>query len=200
MRVLDLGCGSGKSLAHLGVAESEKIVSCDIEPLQVAARNFPSRQFVQAAGEALPFRAESFESVLCMLSLPYMNIPVALKEAHRVLRPNGKLFVSIHPLRFTLRELAACRSIPAILFRLFVILNGCYFHVTGRILSVRGRPESFQTIRGMRIALSRAKLENLQVDRPIAEWGKRLRITADKSSTLVTHDPKRLQGEACPAH
>ena len=182
VRVLDLGCGAGKSLVHLGVDESETIIGCDIGPLQAAARNFASRQFVQAAGEALPFRSESFDSVLCMLSLPYMSIPVALKEAHRILRPKGKLFVSIHPLRFTLRELIACRSIPAILFRLFVILNGCYFHATGRVFSVRGRSESFQTIRGMRIALNRAKFENLQVDRPIAEWGKRLRITADKPS------------------
>jgi ubiquinone/menaquinone biosynthesis C-methylase UbiE len=81
--------------------------------------------------------------------LPYMNIPRVLTELHRVLKPKGSLFLSLHSCRFTLRELATIalpKPIPTA-YRLYVFGNGLWFHFTGRTL---------QTERGMRKALTRA--------------------------------------------
>ena len=178
-RILDLGCGPGKELSHLGVGETPELVSCD--PLPVFNRQaFPDRRFVQATGEHLPFRAESFESVLCLLSLPYMHIPTALREANRVLIRGGRLFASVHPLSFTWHELRRSRSFGATLYRLFVIVNGIYFHATGKAWTWRGRSESFQTVRGMKKALDRAGFRIVSISRPAGEFGRRLRITAEK--------------------
>jgi ubiquinone/menaquinone biosynthesis C-methylase UbiE len=91
--------------------------------------------------------------------LPYMNIPRVLTELHRVLKPKGSLFLSLHSCRFTLRELATIalpKPIPTA-YRLYVFGNGLWFHFTGRTLRFSAkRTESFQTERGMRKALTRA--------------------------------------------
>jgi hypothetical protein len=84
-----------------------------------------------------------------------------------VLIPGGSVFLSVHPLRFTIQELrrALPRPVPA-LFRLFVILNGIVLHLTGCTLSLGGRHESFQTQRAMRRALTRAGFEQIEFSRP----------------------------------
>src|SRR6266567_3787012 len=108
MRVLDLGCGFGIDLKNSGVSDSDGVVGVDLdfERLVAAAASFPHRRFVHARGEALPFRHNSFSSVTCQVALPYMNIPVALQEANRVLERKGTLHLSLHALRFTMHELA----------------------------------------------------------------------------------------------
>ncbi len=107
----------------------------------------------------MPFEAESFDRVISGVALPYMNIPKTLSEIHRVLVPGGSLSLSLHLPSFTLSELlhnAIPRPIPT-LFRLYVMANGVLFNYTGMTVgALRGRTESFQTERGMRIALKRA--------------------------------------------
>src|SRR6185312_15482945 len=62
------------------------------------------------------------------------------------------LSVSLHPPRFTLSELRQAFPNPtATLYRLYVLMTGVLFHLTGLAPN-----ESFQTKRGMRIALRRA--------------------------------------------
>ena len=52
------------------------------------------------------------------------------------------------------------KPIPT-LFRLYVIVDGIFFHVTGKTVEFpNGRTESFQTERGIRTALARAKFGN----------------------------------------
>jgi len=186
MRVLDVGCGFGTELAHCGVASTDTVVGIDqaFERLVVAAGKFSQRRFVQAQGEALPFRSQAFPSVTCQVALPYMNIPVALREASRVLEPGGTLHLSLHPLRFTLHELTIAFPKPkALLFRVWVIANGFILHCTGKPASIRGRYESFQTCRGITIALRNAGFENILFSRPASRFGPRLLVKASKALT-----------------
>ena len=183
MRVLDLGCGFGTELSHCGVTSSDSVVGIDLafERLVVAAGKFSQRRFVQAQGEALPFRSQVFQSVICQVALPYMNIPAALQEASRVLEPGGSLQLSLHPLRFTLHELTIAFPRPkALLFRVWVIVNGFILHFTGKPAGIRGRYESFQTCRGITTALRRAGFENISFSRPASRFGPRVLMKAIK--------------------
>jgi hypothetical protein len=104
-----------------------------------------------------------------------MNIPKALTEIHRTLAPGGSLSLSLHLPSFTIAELLH-NSIPRpllTLFRLYVISNGLLFHYTGRNVGfMNKRTESFQTERGMRVALNRAGFVNPSFSRlpgPVGE-------------------------------
>jgi ubiquinone/menaquinone biosynthesis C-methylase UbiE len=161
MRVLDLGCGTGQDLAAWGVTSSDWVTGLDIElgRLRIAKTRFSDRRFLQAVGESLPFKAESFGFVVSSVALPYMNIPLTLAEIYRVLIPGGALSLSLHLPGFTMNEFvrhALPRPVPTF-FRLYVMANGLLFHWTGNTIGfANGRTESFQTERGMRIALQRA--------------------------------------------
>lgn len=165
MRVLDLGCGAGQDLVRWGVTGSDEVTGVDIDnqSLVLAKARFGTREYVQAKGEDLPFKNESFDRVISGVALPYMNIPRALGEIHRVLVPGGHVTLSLHLASFTIRELrhhAIPKPIPT-LFRLYVLADGLFFHATGKTVGFPGgRTESFQTERGIRIALGRAKFTN----------------------------------------
>jgi ubiquinone/menaquinone biosynthesis C-methylase UbiE len=170
MRVLDLGCGSGGSLASWGVTPSDQVTGLDIDDsrLAIARVRFSTRIYLHGAGECLPFEDESFDRVVCAAALPYMNIQKTIGEIHRVLVPGGGLSLSLHLPSFTIAELlhkAMPKPVPT-LFRLYVMANGFLFHCTGKTVGfVSRRTESFQTERGMRIALNRAGFVNLSFRR-----------------------------------
>ena len=185
MRVLDLGCGSGVDLAPWDVTGSDQVTGLDIDSqrLALARIRFPNRTYQQGSGECLPFAEESFDRVISTVALPYMNIQKTLAEIHRVLVPGGGLSLSLHLPSFTLGELlhhALPKPVPT-LFRLYVMANGLLFHCSGRTVRfLNGRTESFQTERGMRIALKRAGFINLSFRRATGPVGETFMVEAVK--------------------
>jgi SAM-dependent methyltransferase len=154
MRVLDLGCGVGLTPQKLALPENWEIFGVDAkyEALAQAHSRFPLRVFVCSVGEDLPFSASSFERVIANVALPYMDIARSFAEIYRVLVPGGTLLASLHPASFTLGELWQALPMPkAALYRCFVLANGVIFYFSGRTFG-----ESFQTERGIRIALQKA--------------------------------------------
>jgi ubiquinone/menaquinone biosynthesis C-methylase UbiE len=189
MRVLDLGCGSGRDLASWGVTAADEVTGLDIDHsrLAIAKVQFSNRTYLQGAGECLPFENESFDRAVSVVALPYMNIQKALAEIHRVLVPDGGLSLSLHLPSFTIAELlhnAIPKPIPT-LFRLCVMANGLVFHYTGRTVGfVNRRTESFQTERGMRVALNRAGFGNLSFCRATGPVGQTFIVEARKSKVI----------------
>lgn len=171
-RILDLGCGAGRTLSKFGwiLDADEDVVGVDIqtEPLRVAHQDYPQRCFLSARGECLPFPDASFETVLCHIALPYMDIPKALSEIERVLVPGGTLRLALHDWHFAMSELRRAWPHPnRTLFRIYVLANGVLFHFTGKspLLYFNHRVESFQTERGMRSALEHSGFTNLSFRR-----------------------------------
>lgn len=94
--LLDAGCSSGvfcEQAAALDLTVSGLDAS---EPLLALARiRVPSARFVLGDVEALPFADHAFEVVTAFNSYQYAASPLnALREAHRVLKPGGRLVMA----------------------------------------------------------------------------------------------------------
>jgi SAM-dependent methyltransferase len=174
-QVLDVGCGVGQTLVAGGFAEARDGfggwgVDVDVAALTAGRARWPQLRLAAAGGEALPFADAAFDLVMSRVALPYMSIPTALREFHRVLRPGGELWLALHPWRMALGDLrGALRqgAVKAALFRGYVLANGLAFQATGRTLAFpvgARRTESWQGARGMRLALHEAGLTDVAVD------------------------------------
>lgn len=96
-RVLDVACGTGiaSRLAVESVGPDGAVVGLDLDPgmLEVARRVSPdSIDWHEASAEEIPFAPESFDLVLCSISLQFFpRKEQAVREMHRVLVPGGRV-------------------------------------------------------------------------------------------------------------
>jgi len=113
-----------------------------------------------ARGEQIPLKDESVDEVISTVAVPYFDIPTALKEIRRVLKPGAQLNATLHSLSFTVQELKTRPPVSpsAFLYRLYVFANGLWFHLTGSVLRYpfSRRFESWQSRRGISLALQQA--------------------------------------------
>ena len=169
--VLDIGCGAGQTL--IASKLDDDVIACGVDPDAEAlalGRTLTSRvHFGAAAGEALPFAAQTFDLVFSRVALPYMNIPRALVEMRRVLRPDGIIWLSLHPPHFaylTMARAIRARSLRGTIFPLYSLVNGLALHLLNRQFGWpfgRARFESNQTAAGMRRALKRAGFADVKI-------------------------------------
>lgn len=100
-RLIELGCGA----AQLSRGLLKRFPSCTVTGLEVDARQHAKNllnpqerlTFVAAGAQAVPFEAGSFDLALMLKSLHHVPLDLldtALGEVHRVLRPQGLLYVS----------------------------------------------------------------------------------------------------------
>jgi ubiquinone/menaquinone biosynthesis C-methylase UbiE len=109
-KVLDLGCGGGHVSFAVAPRVSE-VVAYDLSPQMLAVvagaaaeRGLANLRTCQGKAESLPFADGEFDLVLCRFSAHHwQDVPQALREARRVLKPGGAAaFVDVvspgHPL------------------------------------------------------------------------------------------------------
>ncbi len=94
-RVLDLGCGSGRTLAYVVRQFRLQAVGVDLMPA-LAAQSYqrvrPYGGFALAADILrLPFRAATFDAAWAESVFVFLPKPEAFQEAARVLKPQGRL-------------------------------------------------------------------------------------------------------------
>ncbi|MFC6199918.1 class I SAM-dependent methyltransferase [Ponticaulis profundi] len=110
-RVLDLGCGEGRHVHGFHMVDGINVVGVDIdEPSLAKAREgieYLDRQssdtyptgdtsFMQASAYELPFEDDCFDVVICSEVLEHLdNYPAAILEMRRVLKPGGKLGITV---------------------------------------------------------------------------------------------------------
>jgi SAM-dependent methyltransferase len=89
--ILDVGCGEGRLLSLLDAGV--RCVGMDSSASQLAANAY--RPVVRADMRALPFRDSSFAEVTNLWCLYHIEDPaLAIAEASRVLRPDGRYYAS----------------------------------------------------------------------------------------------------------
>jgi ubiquinone/menaquinone biosynthesis C-methylase UbiE len=172
-RILDVGCGAGQTLVASNLGETVLAVGADLDfsALAYGRQQATNINFVRAAGEALPFRNDSFDLVICRVALPYMHVERALGEMFRVLDEAGELWLVLHPLSMTASELLeSLRQLnsKATIYRLWVLGNGLSLHLFGKQWRWPLRPqryESWQTAARTRRMLSTAGFDDVEVTR-----------------------------------
>lgn len=102
-RVLDVACGTGivARLAAEAVGPTGTVAGLDVNPgmLAVARSTTPpvtSIAWHEASAESMPLPDESFDVVLCQVSLQLMpDKATALQEMWRVLAPDGRMLLNV---------------------------------------------------------------------------------------------------------
>lgn len=103
MKVLDIGCGTGKQLASYQDMGGELFgIDLSTQMLGVAKYNLVGKAgLVNGDALRLPFRGATFDLVLASLFLHQLNTQertFVLDEARRVLQPEGQLLlIDFHP-------------------------------------------------------------------------------------------------------
>jgi SAM-dependent methyltransferase len=97
---LDLGCGEGRVSRDLA-ERGHQVTGVDVSPtlLEAARAAHPEGTYVTADAADLPFPGHSFDLVVAYNALMDVeDLPGSVREASRVLRPGGRLVLSIvHP-------------------------------------------------------------------------------------------------------
>ena len=98
-RVVDVGCGSGALVRWLRAREADVVgIECGEVMLRAAHQSDPDHpeSYVEGVGQDLPLGDGEFDVVVYSYSLhhvPAADMIEALREASRVLRPKGTLYV-----------------------------------------------------------------------------------------------------------
>ncbi|MFO7654013.1 MAG: class I SAM-dependent methyltransferase [Candidatus Krumholzibacteriia bacterium] len=98
--ILDIGCGTGRTDVHLASGCGRlRGVDPSRESVAVARRSNPSVEYRVQDGDRLPYADGSFHeafTINVMHHVPPERWTAFLREAHRVLRPGGRLLIFEH--------------------------------------------------------------------------------------------------------
>jgi len=112
-RLLEIGCGEGGNLYHLGGRTGFVGIDLSAEKVRHAAARLPAVRFARSDAARLPFGDAAFDAVLIRDLLHHVSDRAAVMgEAARVLRPGGTL-CAIEPNRASPLILAQALFIPA---------------------------------------------------------------------------------------
>jgi ubiquinone/menaquinone biosynthesis C-methylase UbiE len=113
--ILTIGCGTGeleRAFEKLG----HTVVSLDLSfpMLRAAAQRYRLKSLVHADAHVLPFTSASFDLVLLPESLGYLEAEVALREAARILKKQGRVMMTTYPPHLSAHAVYKKRSLDTI--------------------------------------------------------------------------------------
>ncbi|WP_404954577.1 class I SAM-dependent methyltransferase [Streptomyces sp. 147326] len=91
-RVLDVACGTGL-VSRLFSGRVAEVVGVDITPEMAEQAKPHLDRLVIAPAEHLPFEDDEFDIVVCRQGIQFMDLPEAVAEMVRVVRPGGSVVV-----------------------------------------------------------------------------------------------------------
>jgi demethylmenaquinone methyltransferase/2-methoxy-6-polyprenyl-1,4-benzoquinol methylase len=90
-RILDLACGTGILSSMLINTSAGHVMGLDLsfDYLQIAKSKMKNFLVVNSTAERIPYKDESFDSIMSSYLAKYVNIKMVVDECWRILRPNG---------------------------------------------------------------------------------------------------------------
>jgi arsenite methyltransferase len=95
-RILDVGCGPGHLARELAdaVGPRGRVCGVDVSPLMLELASHPDIELVQVSDTTLPFEDGVFDAAVATQAYEFVeDLPEALSELHRVLRPGGRVLI-----------------------------------------------------------------------------------------------------------
>ena len=162
--MLDLGCGAGQTLIAAYPHRTTYGLDVDLPALKVGKTLSEDVRFCCGRAEALPYSDNAFDFIFARVSLAYTDIAKALSEVRRVLKPGGRLWITLHTWKVPWQA-AKRANWRGKLFFTYIVANSLLFHLMQKQLSFLGRYESFQTESGMLRALRSSGFKDVEVTR-----------------------------------
>ena len=168
--ILDVGCGIGQTLLALNV-EDRHLLGVDVDATAIAiGRALTSRiRFHVAPAESLPVPSGTVDLAISRVALPYTDLRQSVAELARVVKPGGRVWVTLHSVAFglhALREDWQRRHWQGVVYQGYVLANGALLHLTGHVVRFplsRKRLESVQTDRAARRLFTRAGFRDVAI-------------------------------------
>lgn len=143
-RVLDLGCGEGATLFHLGAPEGATGVDLFDAKVRFAREKLPGCRFEQASVYELPFEDASFDHLIVRDLVHHLETPERfVAECARVCAPGGRIDV-LEPSRYN--PLIALHALANPVERGELRSTLRFLH---RILAKEFRPTEEQTLQAL---------------------------------------------------
>src|SRR5256885_7582075 len=163
--ILDIGCGIGQSFIALDCTDRVCIgIDTDEDAIRYGTGRYGSKiQFILSDAAQIPLPSNTFNLVYSRVSLPYMNIPKVLKEIRRVLRKDGRVWMTLHSKDMAVEDLENAiksRNIKRLTQVIYILTNGYLLKYFGIVVPFRkGRYESWQSASAMKTLLIRGGFE-----------------------------------------
>jgi len=186
-RVLEYGCGIGSHALPLAEKGAE-VVGIDISSVAIVKaaeeahrRNLGNARFIEMDAEAMSFPDDSFDLIVGTAILHHLDLPRALSELARVMRPRGRalfleplghnpalnIFRKLTPQWRTEDEHPLVRGELALLRRNFGKVELTYFHLSSFLSLLLLKTRFFFPVYR---ALERLDRWIFKVFPPIASW------------------------------
>ncbi len=164
--ILDIGCGIGQTFIALNCTDRVCIgIDVDQEAITYGMKNYGNKiQFILSDAKRIPMPSNTFNLVFSRVSLPYTNIPKVIKEVKRILKKDGRVWMTLHDRNMAykyLKESINSRlNIKRLVHVVYILMNGYILKYFGIVLPfINGRYESWQDTSAMRELLLRNGFE-----------------------------------------
>lgn len=170
--ILDIGCGNGKDLLQPEFAHAAERHGIDPQGFAIdqGRHHYPQLKLECGTAERLPYPDAFFDVVMSRVTLPYTDLPRALAEIRRVLRPGGMVFFTMHDWRhqwaFLTNAVQTC-SWKRVLDHAYILVASLAYLGSGKPLARpwNGRYETFQTSARFRQSMQRAGFDEVLMGR-----------------------------------
>jgi ubiquinone/menaquinone biosynthesis C-methylase UbiE len=163
--ILDVGCGIGQSLLTMGGSDRLRVgVDIDEESVRFGESRYGGDiLFAVSDARQLPLPPAMFDLVFSRVALPYTDVPQTLREMCRVLRPGGRVWLTLHGRSVVLGYMAEAlraRQPKRLLHATYSLMNGYLLKYFGVVVPfITGRYESWQDPQAIRELLIREGLK-----------------------------------------